>query len=201
MTRFAKALSLAAVGMVLLSATGAKAEQLRTPDYRPYITEVGPPRTINRVRLDKEMQLNSDLASWIRDYGYPDVAEVQDVVPQYGWSDYEIRIFYIDRNQELAFGRVSFFPFIRDRSFVDNYGLIKFQGPLQSENRGRVLASARIGCGNEDNSLDRILAAAERSERAATMAEKAALRAMQSAERAEAAVNRMEVGFTQSLRK
>lgn len=199
MTKLGK-LSLAVVA-ILVTANWVGAQTLRTPPYRPYITEVGPPRAIDRVRLDKEMTVNSDLRSWIRDYGYPDVAEIQDVVPEYGWSDYEVRTFYLTRNQELAFGRVAFFPRQGNPSFVGDYGLIKYQGVVQPENRKRLQYAARlIPCG-DGGSMDRILAAAERAERASLVAEKESQRAAQAAERAEAAVGRMETGFTKSLRK
>jgi hypothetical protein len=200
MTRLAKRLSLVGLG-ILLTAGWATAGELRTPSYRPYIVEVGPPRTISRQQLDKEMYLNSDLRSWIRNYGYPDVAEIQAVVPEYGWSDYEIRTYYLDRDQELAFGRIAFMPYQGDPGFLDDYGLVKYQGKIQPEGRQRIQSLARIGGCGGDTSLDRILAAAERAERASTMAEKESLRAMQSAEKAEAAASRIETRFNQSLHK
>jgi len=200
MTRLAQRFSLAVVA-VLVAVTGVGAQGLRTPSYRPYITEVGPPHTINRKQLDKETQVNSDLESWIHDYGYPDVAEIQEVVPEYGWSDYEVRIYYLARNQELAFGRIAFFPRQGDPAFVSNYGLVKFQGSVQPENRKRVQYAARISPCVGGDSLDRILAAAERAERAALVAEKESMRAADAAARAETAVNNMESGFAKSLRK
>jgi hypothetical protein len=199
MTRLAKRLSLVVI-MVLASAGVGQASELRTPSYRPYITEVGPPRTLSLEQFEHEVQANSDLRSWVKDYGYPDVAETQEVVPEYGWSDYEVRAYYFDRDQELAFGRIALFPQVVGQSMVDRYGLVKYQGRIQPENRKRVLAAARL-CPSGGTSLDRILAAADRATRAAEVAEKESMRALQAAERAEAVVSRMEAGFQKGLRK
>jgi hypothetical protein len=188
------------VAAIVAGAGVAGAQDLRTPPYRPYITEVGSPRVIDRARFDREVAVNTDLRSWVQNYGYPDVAEIQTVVPQFGWSDYEVRTYYFDRNQELAFGRVSFFPAQVDEGWIQDYGLIKYQGALQPENRQRVQYAARL-CGSRGSPLDRVLAAAERAERASTLAERESLRALQAAERAQSAASRLESGFSRTLHK
>lgn len=201
MTRLAKRIALAAA-IVAASAGVAKAEMdLDTPEYRPYITEVGKPIVLNLTQFRREVAVNSDLKSWIRNYGYPDVAEIQRVVPEYGWADYEVRIYYFAYDIELAFGRVAFMPAVTDPDVIDDYGLVKFQGRMQPENRKRVQYEARLCGSGKGSSADRIIAAADRATRAAELAEKESVRAMQAAERAESAVNRMDAGFRQGLRK
>lgn len=200
MTRLVQRLSVA-VAAVIVVAGAVEAQERRTPSYRPYIVEVGPARAIGIDRFEEEMQLNSDLRSWVRSYGYPDVAEIQPVTPQYGWAPYEIRAFYLARNQEIAFGRIAFFPTTGGSTMVQGLGLVKYEGDMQRADRQRVEMMPRLCAGGGGNSLDRILAAADRATRAAEIAERESLSAVASAERAEAAVGRLESGFKSSLRK
>ena len=201
MTRLAK-LTLTAA-MVLGSAGMAAAQGgPRIPEYRPYIAEVGNPRVLTKREFEKELAVNSDLRSWVKNYGYPDVAEIQRVVPEYGWRDYEVRVFYLSYDQELAFGRVAFMPSAGEPSLINDYGLVKYQGKVQPENRKRIQYEARLcGSGGGGSIGDRVIAAADRATRAAEMAEAESLRAAAAAARAESAVGKLETGFTQSLRK
>lgn len=201
MTGITKRLSLAAAMILVSAAWAVAAEPPRTPEYRPYIAEVGAPRTLSRAQFEREVAVNSDLRSWVRNYGFPDVAEYQRVVPEYGWSDYEIRVFYFDYNMELAFGRVAFFPSMTSSALTADYGLVKYQGRIEPENLERVRHAPRVCGSGGSGSLERLLAAAERAERAAMIAEREGLRAAQSAQRAEAAVGRMDAGFRQRLSK
>lgn len=205
MTRVTKRLVSTAAALLLAGSAvvgSAAAADLREPEYRPYIAEVGPPKALTRAQFDKEVVVNSDLRSWVRNYGYPDVAEYQRVVPEYGWSDYEIRLYYFERDQELAFGRVAFSPYAAPGPMIGDIGLTKYQGRIQSENLERVSRAPRLcGGGRDSGALDRLLAAADRAAAAAELAEKESLRALQSAERAEAAVGRMDAGFRTGLRK
>jgi hypothetical protein len=137
--------------MVLLASVAlAAAPQLRRSSNRPTIVEVGPPRAITMAQLEQEMYWNSDLQSWVEHYGYPDLAEYQEVVPQFGWADYEIRAYYLRRNQEVVFGRVASFPDMVGYPYypgypglLEHYGLIKYQGPIQQDDLQRLSAARR----------------------------------------------------------
>src|SRR5262249_32144424 len=140
-------------GMVLLASVAlAAAPELRRSPNRPTIVEVGPPHPITMAQLEQEMYWNSDLQSWVKYYGYPDLAEYQEVVPQFGWADYEIRTYYFRRNQELVFGRVVSFPYADMVGYpyypgypgmLAHYGLIKFQGPIPQADLQRLSAARR----------------------------------------------------------
>ena len=201
MTRLAK---LAFVGAMILSsaATTSAAEPFRRrPEYRPYIMEVGAPRVLTRAQFTREIYMNTDLQSWVRNYGFPDVAEYQRVVPEYGWADYEIRVYYFDYDLELAFGRVKFMPAVTSHDLVDDYGLVKYEGRINPSNLQRVRHAPRLCGSTTGTSADRIIAAADRATAAAEAAEREALRAADAAQRAEGAVGRMDAGFREGLRK
>lgn len=151
MTRFAKQLTWTMAVLLATAASGAAAE-LRASPSRPGIVEVGPPRALSTIQLEHEMSWNSDMRSWVLFYGYPDVAEYQAVLPQYGWAAYEIHTYYLARNQEVVFGRVA--PFALDAlpgypgyhgypGMLAHHGLIKHQGAIDQADLQRLSASAR----------------------------------------------------------
>lgn len=185
---------LVGIAVVCGSASWLNAAEVRriTPGDRPYIVEIGSPKVIDRDRLDDEMALNPDLCEQVNFYGYPDVAEIQRVAPDWPWADYEVRLFYLDSNQKMAFGRTFIAPSL-------NYGLEKYKGPMSPSERSRIASLAKPHPGGDvyaraANAAER---AAQAAERAATQSEAAA----KAAERSEAVANKMESSFKQQLRK
>ena len=145
----AKRLSLSLAALLVPIAVSA-GDGLRRSPYRTNLVEVGAPRPLTKTQLDRQISINPDLRSWVAHYGYPDVAEYQEVVPQFGWADYEIRTYYLRRNQALAFGMVASFPYGAEPSMPDytgllpSFGLIKFQGTIAREDIDRVSAAPRV---------------------------------------------------------
>lgn len=116
-------------------AIGPEVERV-TPANRPYIVEVGGPRPLSSLGLDREMKLDSDLNEYIRHYGWPDYAEVQEIEPNPPWAGYEVRVYYLKRSVELAFGRAFISP------SVTNLGVVKYQGLMDQATRDRIVALA-----------------------------------------------------------
>lgn len=77
-----------------------------TTAYRPYIVEVGEPYEISMETLQVEAESLSELEVYLKDYGYPDYAEVQEIEPQWPWAPREVRVYYLRRNLEADFGHV-----------------------------------------------------------------------------------------------
>ncbi len=105
-----------------------------TPPNRPYIIEIGQPKAIGSRALDQERKRDSDLRYYMEYYGWPDYAEVQEIEPDIPWEDYEVHIYYLDRNLEIAFGRAIVSPGVQD------LGVLKYQGYMEPETRDRIVA-------------------------------------------------------------
>jgi hypothetical protein len=116
-------------------AIGPEVERV-TPPNRPYIVEVGSPQPLSSRGLDQEMRLDSDLKEYLQHYGWPDYAEVQEIEPNVPWAAYEVRIYYLKRNVEIAFGRAFISP------SVTNLGVLKYQGLMDQVTRDRIVALA-----------------------------------------------------------
>jgi len=116
-------------------AIGPEVERV-TPPNRPYIVEVGSPQPLSSRGLDQEMKLDSDLQEYLQHYGWPDYAEVQEIEPNVPWAAYEVRIYYLKRNVEIAFGRAFISP------SVTNLGVLKYQGLMDQVTRDRIVALA-----------------------------------------------------------
>ena len=182
-----------AAGLVAVSVAGVSAEesQLAWPEHRPYITEVGKSQPIDQRRLQREMAINQDLRKHIDDYGYPEAAEIQEIVPDWPWAAYEVRLYYLRYDQELAYGQTLAAPSIE-------YGLEKYSGPIRPEDRRRLASRVPLG---DNDVYARVAAAAERAARAAERAEADSRSAAQAAERTESVIGKMEVDFHRQLRK
>jgi len=130
------------VGLAFIGAwvllPGAVRAQLRPSATETGVVEIGAPRLIGRAALEREMRGDSALSDHIRQYGWPDYAELQEIDVQEPFAAYEVHIYYIDRNRELVFGHVFVSPSLRD------FGVLKYDGPLRSETRARLL-TARPG--------------------------------------------------------
>jgi hypothetical protein len=130
------------------------AGQLRRSATRPALIEIGAPVMIDREALSREMGYNEALREYIRLYGWPDYTEIQetDVYPPY--APYEVRVYYLRRNRELAFGHVFVAPKYHD------FGTMKYEGPISPETLGRLLTPRAVpaqtgqGSGGKSGSED-----------------------------------------------
>jgi hypothetical protein len=77
-----------------------------TTARRPYIVEVGEPYAIGMERLQEEAGRLSELRDYMKDYGCPDYAEIQEIEPQWPWESSEVRVYYLRRNLEVDFAHV-----------------------------------------------------------------------------------------------
>jgi hypothetical protein len=118
-----------------LMAAGTALAQSHPAIGRPEIKDVGEPLLINRSVLKLEMQRNSDLRDWVRLYGPPDYAEVQQIELDPPWAPYEVRLYYLDGNAYLAFGRVHVAPSLYD------YGVRKYYGKILPVEIDRLLTA------------------------------------------------------------
>jgi hypothetical protein len=103
---------------------------------RPGIVDLDEPVLIDRDSLRREMRLNTNLAEYIDLYGWPDYAEIQEVVLQEPFAPYEVRLYYLKQNNYLAYGRVHIAP------TVDDFGVRKFEGPIPAATLNRLLTAS-----------------------------------------------------------
>jgi len=125
---------LAWLGLTLGTAERAAAE-VRQARNRPGIFEVGEPILISREGLRREMDRNNTLREYIDLYGWPDYAEVQQTVVQEPLAPYEVRVYYLQRNQEYAFTRANISP-----NFT-GFGIRKYEGLIAPETVDRLLTA------------------------------------------------------------
>lgn len=131
----------AVVSLILGVAGAAVAAEPRAAVGRPDVMEVGEPVLISREVLHREANTNSAMAEYIAKYGQPDYAVVQRTAveePYIAFAPYEVRLYYVDRDQEIIFGRVQVSEAIR------SFGIRKWLGPIRPETMDWLLsASAR----------------------------------------------------------
>jgi hypothetical protein len=197
--------------LVGFACTGrAQAADLRPALGRPELMEVGKPILISREALAREMERNQELQTYVTLYGWPDYAEVQETVVNEPVAPYEVRLYYLRRNQQVAYSRVYVSWWIRD------FGVRRYMGPIQEETLARLLTAqgeisppilpapevageteaATVHAGPADGisaALLRMEAAADRAMLAAEMAERASAAANVSATRANAVLDKMLV--------
>ena len=191
------------VSICLLSlacATRAVADEVRRvrSERRPYITEIGAPYEIDAAQLQRESGRISDLRAFVDAYGRPDYAEVQAIRPQWPWAAYEVRMYYLDRDLEVALGQVFLSPAYKD------FGVLKFYAEIEPAKRyqiERVLqaralqgvpATAPAYAGDSIEAVVmRAEAAAERAARAAERAETESRAAALAAERQASIIEKM----------
>lgn len=125
---------LATAVLLLAARTGPACAEVRRerPERRPYIVEVGQPYAITGERLQNEVHRISAAWEYIRDYGYPDYAEIQEVSPEWPWEPYEVRFYYMRPNLEVDFGPV----FLSEA--LSNFGVLKFRGDITPEKRREI---------------------------------------------------------------
>jgi hypothetical protein len=118
--------------------TGSAWAELRPSLHRPSLVEVGDPTMVDRSALRKEMERISDLKDHISRHGWPDYAEVQPVLGEDPFDDYEVRVYYIMRQRELDFAHVDAAPWVKD------FGIRRYEGPIPTETLGRLLTAAPL---------------------------------------------------------
>ena len=59
---------------VVAGSSGSARAELRTAPDRPGIYEIGDPIMINKTSLEHEMRMNTNLASFIENYGWPEAS-------------------------------------------------------------------------------------------------------------------------------
>lgn len=133
MRRGAVVVTVAAV--IGLGWSAAVEAQARPALNRPEITEVGDPVLISRRTLAAEMTRNSDLRDWVRLYGIPEYAEVQEIEIEPPFAPYEVRLYYVRGNAYVAFGRVHVAPSLYD------YGVRKYIGKIDAAELDRLLTA------------------------------------------------------------
>lgn len=114
---------------------GSAVADLRPATNRPEVLEIGEPQLISRAALRREMNRNSDLKEHIERYGWPDYAEIQRTAVQDPLDDYEVRLYYLSRERELAFVHVHVAPAMRD------YGIKRYEGPIPDATLARLLTA------------------------------------------------------------
>ncbi|MBX3027726.1 hypothetical protein KF840_22755 [bacterium] len=127
---------MAGAALVALGWAGGARAQSHPAVNRPEIIEVGDPILISRGTLAAEMARNSDLRDWVRLYGPPDYAEVQQLELDPPFAPYEVRLYYVKGNAYLAFGRVHVAPSVYD------YGVRKYIGKIDPGELDRLLTAA-----------------------------------------------------------
>ncbi len=179
-------------------------------ERRPYIQEVGEPYAINFERLQYEGNHISELQEYVQDYGFPDYSEIQEILPEWPWEPYEVRLYYLDRNLEVDFS-----PALISPAFP-NFGVLKFRGDIPAAKRHEIEvvlearktppapvvaapAAPAVAAPAPQNSggltealVARIEAAAERAAQAADRAAQDSEAATRAAERTVNIVNKME---------
>jgi hypothetical protein len=150
---------------------------------------LAPPVALGPGSLEVEMDHNPELASLIARRGYPDWAERVEVDSEPPLDPYEIRVFYLRFDREIAFTRAT----ILGRPLI---GIRKFDRPIAPAMRERIaqyyLAS---------DPAARAELAADRANAAAESAERAAARASDAADHVTRVADRMEREFQEHLRK
>jgi len=130
------AVLVAGAALMTLGWAGQAPAQSHPAVNRPEIKEVGDPILISRRTLAAEMTRNSDLRAWVRLYGPPDYAEVQELEIDPPFAPYEVRLYYVKGNAYLAFGRVHVAPTLYD------YGVRKYIGKIDPSELDRLLTAA-----------------------------------------------------------
>lgn len=150
---------------------------------------VGPGRPLGEVGFERELRLNPELRTFVQLRGYPDWVEEVEVDSDLPLDAYELRLYYLRLDREVAFSRA----FILGRPRVS---LRLFERPIVPSDRARIeeaylsVDPAR----RSELAADRAMAAAERAERAAEAVERVA-------DHAEQFSDRMERDFHRRVRK
>jgi hypothetical protein len=150
---------------------------------------VGPGRPIGEHGFAQHLRNNPDLRTYVALRGYPDWVEAVEVDSGLPLYSYELRLYYLRLDREVAFTRA----FILGRPQVS---LKLFERPISAVDRTRIEEAylATDPARRAELAADRAMAAAQHAERAAEAVERMA-------EQAEQFSARMEDDFHRRLRK
>jgi hypothetical protein len=150
---------------------------------------MGPGRPIGANGFERALRSNPELRSFVVLRGYPDWVEEVEVDSTLPLDSYELRLYYLRLNREVAFTRA----FILGRPQVS---LRLFDRPMAAADRARIEEAylAADPARRAELAADRAMAAAEHAERAADSVERLADQAEQFSEQ-------MEHDFHRRLRK
>ena len=112
--------------------SAAPATELRPAFNRQEVMEIGDPILISRQLLETELERNAEMRSYVSKYGWPDYAEVQEVTVDEPLAAYEVRLYYLRRNQQIAYSRVYVSP-----AFPD-FGIRTYDGPIPDDGQRRL---------------------------------------------------------------
>ncbi len=99
------------------------APDCRPSPERPYVCDIGEPRTLTPVELERLVETDAALRATIARIGYPDLVQVQKIKVEAPWLNWEVRVYYRDFDQMMAFGRA----FVLGDPKVS---LMRYQGPI-----------------------------------------------------------------------
>lgn len=177
------------VAVALVSAAGAA--DLAQPgttwdcagqsDERPYVCDIGPAEPLSMASFVQMIQDDSAIRATVARIGMPNAVEVQRVLVNAPWVNYEVRTYYRDYDRMYVFGRA----FILGNPEVS---LLRHEGPIPPQ----WLAS---------HAPFDYEGAARRAEEAADRAEATADRADRLADRAEAIADAMAADFPKHIQK
>jgi hypothetical protein len=150
---------------------------------------IGPGRPIGEHGFEQHLRNNPELQTFVALRGYPDWVEEFEVDNTRPLEPYELHLYYLRLDREVAFTRA----YILGRPRVS---LRLYDRPLAASDRARIEAAylAVDPARRAEYAADRAMVAAERAERAAVAVERMA----DSAEQFSA---RMEEDFHRRLRK
>jgi hypothetical protein len=161
---------------------------LAAPSFASSVA-IGPGRPLGERGFERYVESNLELRTFITLRGYPDWAEVVEVDSDLPLDSYELRLYYLRLDREVAFTQA----FILGRPHVS---LRLFERPIAAVDRARIEEAylAHDPARRAEIAADRAMAAALRTERAAVAAERLAVQAEQFSVR-------MEEDFHRRLRK
>ncbi len=152
-------------------------------------TTIGSGRVVGERGFEQQLRRNPELRSFVELRGYPDWVEEVEVDSTRPLDAYELRLYYLRLDREVAFTRA----FILGRLQIS---LRLFDRPILPADRARIEEAylAIDPAQRSELAADRALAAAERAERAADAVERLADQAEQFSEQ-------MERDFHRRVRK
>lgn len=154
-----------------------------------YATPMGPGQPLGERGFERQLERNPELRSFVALRGYPDWVEEVEVDSTRPLDAYELRLYYLRFDREVAFTRA----YILGRPSIS---LRLFDRPIAPADRARIEEAylAIDPARRSELAADRAMAAAQRAERAADAVERLA-------DHAEQFSDRMEREFRRKLRK
>ncbi|MDG2308146.1 MAG: hypothetical protein P8R42_26515 [Candidatus Binatia bacterium] len=150
-------------------------------EERPYICDVGQPQPLSMTSFVQILQDDAAIRATVARIGMPDAVELQRVLVNDPWLNYEVRTYYRDYDRMYVFARA----FVLGNPQVS---LLRHEGPIPPH---WLASHAPID----------VDAAARRAEHAAARAEAVAERAERLADRAESIADAMAADFPRRLQK